>query len=95
MSGPRPRFQESVKPCIDYNAGQACDVVIKVFTCVKTAWNRVRNMFATVLTTIKLYGDNRISTEKLLIFWSVYIIFRDEPLRMPLIFSIPVKNVSR
>ena len=39
---------------IDYNA-QACDVVIKVFTCItciKTAWNRVRNMFATVLTTI-------------------------------------------
>ena len=21
---------------IDYNAGQACDVVIKVFTCIKT-----------------------------------------------------------
>ena len=38
---------------IDYNAGQACDVVIKVFTCIKTAWNRVRNMFAMVLTTIK------------------------------------------
>ena len=37
---------------IDYNAGEACDVVIKVFTCIKTAWNRVRNMFATVLTTI-------------------------------------------
>ena len=31
---------------------QACDVVIKVFTCIKTVWNRVRNMFATVLTTI-------------------------------------------
>ena len=37
---------------IDYNAGQAGDVVIKVFTCIKTAWNRVRNMFATMLTTI-------------------------------------------
>ena len=37
---------------IDYNAGQACDVVIKVFRCIRTAWNRVRNMFATVLTTI-------------------------------------------
>ena len=37
---------------IDYNAGQACDVVIKVSTCIRTAWNRVRNMFATVLTTI-------------------------------------------
>ena len=37
---------------IDYNAGKACDVVIKVFTCIKTAWNRVRNMFAPVLTTI-------------------------------------------
>ena len=37
---------------IDYSAGHACDVVIKVFTCIKTAWNRVRNMFATVLTTI-------------------------------------------
>ena len=37
---------------IDYNAGQACDVVIKVFTCIRAAWNRVRNMFSTVLTTI-------------------------------------------
>ena len=37
---------------IDCNAGQACDLVIKVFTCIKTAWNRARNMFAKVLTTI-------------------------------------------
>ena len=37
---------------IDHNAGQVCDVIIKVFTSIKTAWNRVRNMFATVLTTI-------------------------------------------
>ena len=37
---------------IDYNAGQAYDVVITVFMCIKTAWNRVRTMFATVLTTI-------------------------------------------
>ena len=37
---------------IDYNSGQACNVVSKVFTCIKTAWNRVRNMFATVLTII-------------------------------------------
>ena len=37
---------------IDYNAGQTCDVVIKVFTFIKTAWNRVRNMFETVLRTI-------------------------------------------
>ena len=34
------------------NAGEACDVVIKVFTCIKTAWNRVTNMFAMVLMTI-------------------------------------------
>ena len=34
---------------IDYNAGEACDVVTKVFTCIKIAWDRVRNMFATVL----------------------------------------------
>ena len=27
-------------------------VVIKEFTCIKIAWDRVRNMFATVLTTI-------------------------------------------
>ena len=32
---------------IDYNAGEACDVVIKVFTCIKTSWDRVTNMFAT------------------------------------------------
>ena len=38
---------------IDYNAGQACDVVIKVFTCI------VRNMFATVLTTITRLFSNR------------------------------------
>ena len=37
---------------IDYNAGQACNVVIKVFTCIETAWNRVRSMFSTVLTAI-------------------------------------------
>ena len=37
---------------INYNGGQACDVVIKMFTCIRTAWNRVRNMFETVLTTI-------------------------------------------
>ena len=37
---------------IEYNAGQACDVAIKVSTCIRTAWNRVRNMFATVFTTI-------------------------------------------
>ena len=36
---------------IDYNASQACDVVIIVFTCIKTAWIKVRNMFARVLTT--------------------------------------------
>ena len=35
---------------VDYNASQACDVEIKVFTCIKTVWIRVRNMFATVLT---------------------------------------------
>ena len=27
---------------IDHNASQACDVVIKVFTCIKTAWNKQR-----------------------------------------------------
>ena len=34
------------------SADQACNIVIKVFTCIRTAWNRVRNMFAMVLTTI-------------------------------------------
>ena len=37
---------------IDYNAGEGCDVVIKVFTCVKIAQDRVGNMFAMVLTII-------------------------------------------
>ena len=37
---------------IDHNAREACDVVIKVFTCIKIAWDRVGNMFATVLTII-------------------------------------------
>ena len=40
------------KLTIDYNEGEACNVVIKAFTCIKIAWDRVRNMFATVLTTI-------------------------------------------
>ena len=35
---------------IDYNAGQACDVAIKVFTFIKIAWDRTENTFATVLT---------------------------------------------
>ena len=34
---------------IDHNADEACDVVIKVFTCIK---NAVRNKFSTLLTTI-------------------------------------------
>ena len=37
---------------IDYNADETCDIVIRLFTCIKSAWNRVRNIFATVLTTI-------------------------------------------
>ena len=45
-------YMETRLKTIDYNAGEACDVVIKVFTCIKTAWNRVTNMFATVLMTI-------------------------------------------
>ena len=48
----RYNHMETRLKTIDYNAGEACGVVIKVFTCIKTAWNRVRNMFATVLTTI-------------------------------------------
>ena len=37
---------------IDYNAGKACDVVIKVLACVKIAQDRVGNMFAIVLMII-------------------------------------------
>ena len=37
---------------VDYNPGEACDVVIKVFTFIKIAWDRVSNTFATVLTTV-------------------------------------------
>ena len=36
----------------DYNVSEACDIVIKVLTCIRIAWDRVRNMFATVLTII-------------------------------------------
>ena len=50
---PWPQFQNGIRErSIDYNDGEACDVVIKVFTCIKIAWDRVRSMFATVLTTI-------------------------------------------
>ena len=35
---PWSQFQNVIRErSIDYNAGQACDVVIKVFTCIKTA----------------------------------------------------------
>ena len=34
---------------IDYNAGEACDVAIKVFSCIRIAWDRVGNMFVMVL----------------------------------------------
>ena len=37
---------------IDYNVGEACDVVVKVFTCIKIARDRVGNMFTTVLSII-------------------------------------------
>ena len=52
---------------IDYHAGQACNVAIKVFTCIKTAWKRVGNMFATVLTTITTIWRPvfRVSAKKL------------------------------
>ena len=34
------------------SSGEACDVVIEVFTCIKIVCDRVRNMVATLLTTI-------------------------------------------
>ena len=37
---------------IDYNAGETSDVVIKVFTYIIIAWERVENMFLTILTII-------------------------------------------
>ena len=37
---------------IDHNAGEACDVANKVFTCIKIVWDRAESMFATVLTVI-------------------------------------------
>ena len=37
---------------VDHNAGEDCDVVISVFTYIKITWDRVRNMFVTVLKTI-------------------------------------------
>ena len=37
---------------IDCNAGEACNVAIKVSTCIKIAWDRVGKMFATVLTIL-------------------------------------------
>ena len=39
------------------NAGEACDVVIKVFKCIKIAWDGVGNMFVIVLRSLQLYGD--------------------------------------
>ena len=49
---------------IDYNAAEACDVVIKVFTCIKIAWDRVRKMFATVLTIITTNEDQALVSYK-------------------------------
>ena len=57
---------------IDYNAGEACDV-IKVLTCIKIAWDRVR-------TEVTKSQRNRRRQRRLLIFqknftfqaWKIY-----------------------
>ena len=45
-------YMETRLKTIDYNAAEACDVVIKVLACVKIVQDRVGNMFAMVLTII-------------------------------------------
>ena len=44
---------------IDYNASQACDVVIKVFICIETAWNGVRRCSA--ICCVPLFACRRAS----------------------------------
>ena len=48
---------------IDYHAGQACDVVIKVLTCIKTAWNigtEWETCLQRCLRPLQLYGDQAL-----------------------------------
>ena len=62
---------------IDYNAGQACNVVIKVFTCTKTAWNRVRSMFSTVLTAITtIWRPGLMNLTQCMLCVQIYCVYR-------------------
>ena len=49
---------------IDYSAGEACYVVIKVLTCIKIAWDRVGIMFVTVLTIMTTIWRPALSISK-------------------------------
>ena len=43
---------EETEQLITTDAGEACYVIIKVFTCIEIDWDRVWNMLVTVLTII-------------------------------------------
>ena len=60
-----------------YNAGQACNVVIKVFTCIQTAWNRVRSMFSTVLTAITtIWRPGLMNLTQCMLCVRIYCVYR-------------------
>ena len=65
----------------DYNDGQACDVVIKVFTCIKAAWNRVRTCLQGCL---QLYGDQALLAD--LFLYSYENEFLDKLIKLGLLF---------
>ena len=46
---------------IDYNAGEVCDVAIKMFTWIKIAWDRVERMLGQCLWSLQLYGNQTLT----------------------------------
>ena len=76
-----------------YSACQACDVVITVFTCIRTVWNRVRNMFATVLTTITTIWRPWLKIEAFQDYYTCMLFFNNGKLHL-LMFLISVLGAS-
>ena len=49
---------------VDYNAGQACDIVIKVFTCIKTVETESETCLQRCLRPLQLYEDHALPIQK-------------------------------
>ena len=75
---------------IDYNAGEACDVVMKVFLCIKIALD----MFVTVLTinTVIFRSDLKGSLHSFVAFYRSNL---NHFLVLLLLFTIAIKNLFK